>query len=388
MYETKAFINASRQKQKTSRILEKTKKFILQWHVTDLCNLNCKHCYRDGAESNPSLSELLDVLGQFYDLLTFLRKVSGTATHGHVNLTGGEPFLNSSFMDLLNMISSKSRLSFAILTNGTLIDAETTLSLKKLKPAYVQVSIEGTRETHDQIRGEGSFEKASSGIANLVAAGIPVYISFTAHRNNYKEFQDVVKHGRKLGVSLVWADRLIPCGNAQSLTNDMLSPDETRSFFEIMKGSRKKKLPLITGEKKVAMHRALQFLVGNGEPYRCNAGSTLITILPNGDVLPCRRMPVVVGNVGNKHLTEIYQENTFLKSLRDENKISRGCEQCFYQKFCRGGLRCLSHAVKGDPFHADPGCWIAQRRENDNNILNNSGVCNDDTCATLQNNAS
>lgn len=377
MYRTKAFINACRRKQKPSRIIESIKKFILQWHVTDLCNLSCKHCYQDGAESNPSLSELLDVLRQFYDLLAFLRNVSGTAIRGHINLTGGEPFLNSSFMDLLNIISSKSRLSYAILTNGTLIDFGTAIRLKKLKPAYVQVSIEGTRETHDQIRGEGSFEKASSGIASLVSAGVPVYVSFTAHRNNYREFQDVVRYGRKLGASLVWADRLIPCGNASSLTNEMLTPDETRSFFEIMESSRKKKLPFFAGEKKVAMHRALQFLVGGGEPYHCNAGNTLITILPNGDVLPCRRMPVVVGNVGNKKLTEIYQKNPFLRSLRDEDKISRGCEQCFYQKFCRGGLKCLSYAVKGDPFHADPGCWITHMQENNKNNLTISGDCNE-----------
>lgn len=59
------------------------------------------------------------------------------------------------------------------------------------------------------------------------------------------------------------------------------------------------------------MHRALQFMVGGGEPYHCSAGDTPITILPNGDVLPCRRMPVIAGNLFNQPLQEIYFESVF-----------------------------------------------------------------------------
>lgn len=62
-------------------------------------------------------------------------------------------------MNLLEILHTRSQASFAILTNGTLIDADTACHLQKLQPAYVQVSIEGGRETHDQIRGEVAFGK-------------------------------------------------------------------------------------------------------------------------------------------------------------------------------------------------------------------------------------
>lgn len=371
MRETKAFANACKRKPKLPSEKFRKNKFILQWHITEHCNLSCKHCYQDNhPTSTPSLSALLSILRQFYDLLAMLKN-TGSATQAHINLTGGEPFLNASFIDLLELLYAKSRVSYAILTNGTLIDVDTAVHLKKLQPSYVQVSIEGRRDTHDEIRGEGSYQKAVTGIGNLVAAGVPVYLSFTVNRNNYKDFPDVVRCGRKLGVSRIWADRLIPCGNASSLTNDLLTPKETLSFFEIMKDSRKNKLPFAAEKKDILMHRALQFLVGGGEPYHCSAGDTLITILPNGDVLPCRRMPVVVGNVCNQQLLEIYSENSFLKSLRDKTNISKGCEQCFYKNFCRGGLKCLSHAVNGDQFYADPGCWIANNQKTDKSRLNN-----------------
>lgn len=362
MRETRIFADACR-KQKPPCGISRKKKFIFQWHITENCNLACKHCYQDHhLENTPALATLLAMLRQFYDLLTDLKN-KGLARQAHINLTGGEPFLNSDFMNLLEILHTRSQASFAILTNGTLIDADTACHLQKLQPAYVQVSIEGGRETHDQIRGEGGLRKAAEGIRHLVAAGVPVSISFTAHRGNYKDFPDVVKLGRKLGVSRIWADRLIPCGSASSWTGDLLTPRETLAFFEIMKGSRRKKIPFRKDEQDIAMHRALQFMVGGGEPYHCSAGDTLITILPNGDVLPCRRMPVIAGNLFNQPLQEIYFESVFLRSLRDRSHVSRGCEKCFHMAFCRGGLRCLSYAVKGNPFYADPGCWIADHPE-------------------------
>ncbi len=120
-------------------------------------------------------------------------------------------------------------------------------------------------------------------------------------------------------------------------------------------------LPLLRHLHKteIAMHRALQFLCGDGRPYHCTAGDSLMTVLPNGDLLPCRRMPVSVGNLKKKHLAELYYTSDFFRDLRDRRRISRGCENCFYQKLCRGGLKCLSYAVYGSPFRADPGCWRA-----------------------------
>jgi radical SAM protein with 4Fe4S-binding SPASM domain len=108
---------------------------------------------------------------------------------------------------------------------------------------------------------------------------------------------------------------------------------------------------------EVALHRALQFLVADGKPYRCQAGDSLIAVLPNGDLVPCRRMPVVVGNLLRAPLRDLYDQSPFLRALRDPERVSVGCEGCFYARLCRGGLKCLSYALFGDPFQADPGCW-------------------------------
>ena len=68
-------------------------------------------------------------------------------------------------------------------------------------------------------------------------------------------------------------------------------------------------------------------------------------------------MPIRVGNLMETPLAELYYESSLFHALRNRNCISDGYQDCFYSKLCRGGLKCLSYAMTGDPFKADPGCW-------------------------------
>lgn len=277
---------------------------------------------------------------------------------GHVTITGGEPLIHPDCLQLLEMLSShRESFSFAVLTNGTMVDEPLAKRLAELQPAYAQVSVEGSEATHDRIRGAGSYRQTVDGARHLVRAGVRTIISFTAHRGNYREFEDVARLGRRLGVRSVWSDRQIPTGRGAAMRNDALNPEETRQLLESMLACETRGLRNWLSRTEVKMHRALQFLVAGGEPYRCQAGERLIAVLPNGDLLPCRRMPVVVGNLLTTPLRRLYDESPFLRALRDPERVSAGCEGCFYAGLCRGGLKCLSFALTGDPFQADPGCW-------------------------------
>jgi len=326
---------------------------LLQWHITDRCNLRCKHCYQETYSGDElSFKELLYILEQYKDFL----HQSRPEIRGHITVTGGDPFIRPDFPALMDIFAShRKQFSFAILSNGTLIDPEMAHKLKTLNVSFVQVSIEGTEETHDVIRGQGNYEKTVSAINCLVNAGIRTLISFTAHRGNFREFADAADIGIQSGVSRVWADRLIPQGK-NSL--QILTPDEIREFFTIMNKARAEATHV--GHTEIAMNRALQFLIAGGRPYHCTAGDTLITIMPDGDLYPCRRMPIPAGNVLKTPLKQLYDCDLF-QELRNQERISQGCEGCFYAGVCRGGLRCLSYSVTGSPFKADPGCWYAYR---------------------------
>jgi radical SAM protein with 4Fe4S-binding SPASM domain len=338
---------------------------VLQLHVTERCNLRCAHCYQDGSPDRElPLRDLLKIVEQFKELLALWRQEAmGLPVRGQVRVTGGEPFVRPDFMELLGALSADRRqVSFAILTNGTLIDAAAARRLAELAPAFVQVSIDGARETHDGIRGPGCFDRAESAVRHLVEAGIRTSISFTAHRGNFRQFAEVARLACALDASHVWADRLVPLGGGSALAEQALTPDETREFFAIMLQARIDAACSVFGGTEIAMHRSLQFLVAGERPYRCRAGDSLITVMPNGDLCPCRRMPIRVGNLMQTPLAELYYRNDLLRRLRDRQQVSDGCDGCRYVRACRGGAKCLAYAMTGSPFAADPGCWLARGR--------------------------
>jgi radical SAM protein with 4Fe4S-binding SPASM domain len=341
---------------------------LLQWHVTERCNLRCSHCYQEQRASEElPFAKLLEILNQYKELLDLLRRQRPRQprhrVRGQITVTGGEPFMRHDFFDLLDEFATERKcFSYAILTNGTLIDKSTARRLRRLRPAFVQVSLDGSPATHDAIRGPGSFEKTVSGLKLLIGRRIRTMISFTAHRRNYREFPSVARLGRKLGVSRIWADRLIPTGSGSAMRDLVLTPDETAEFFQIMLTERTSAARSWFGRTEIAMHRALQFLATGGRPYHCTAGESLLTVGPNGDLYPCRRMPIGVGNLMEVSLAELYSQSDVLCRLRDRSRTSHGCEDCCHRPICRGGLKCLSYAMCGDPFTADPGCPVAWRR--------------------------
>jgi len=336
-------------------------RLVLQWHITDRCNRRCSHCYQESYEGEElPLRKLLTILDQFRQLTELRHERSKLPkTRAHINVTGGEPFIRDDFPQLLEVFrSNREWLSFGILTNGSFIDAATARRLKELGTAYVQVSIEGTKERNDAIRGPGAWDQTVAALKNLVQERMRTAISFTAQKSNFREFGEVARLGRELGVTRVWSDRVIPSGDGADAADEVLLPEETRELLETMHHAHAEGMRQFC-RTEVYMHRALQFLFAGGTPYHCAAGDTLVTVMPNGDLYPCRRMPIRVGNLMEKPLTELYAESELLQALRDRGRVNQGCEDCSFSRSCGGGLRCLSYAMTGNPFKADPGCWRA-----------------------------
>ncbi len=170
----------------------------------------------------------LNVVEQYKELLQKLNR------KGHINITGGEPFIHKGFFDFLEVLSkNNSHFSFGILTNGTLVNENNAGQLKDLQPAFVQISIEGDEKTHNSIRGEGNLKKVTEAIKHLKRNGIKTLVSFTAHKENYKSFPYVAKLCEKNGVFKLWTDRMVPFGGAERIRESFLSPQEMMEFFNI-----------------------------------------------------------------------------------------------------------------------------------------------------------
>lgn len=328
------------------------KRFVLQWHLSEVCNLKCLHCYQENHKPiQLEFDKLANIYNQYKELLDKLDMF------GHINITGGEPLCSPYLFKILDMIKKDSdKISFSILTNGTLITEEIARKIKGYNPYYVQVSLEGGKRTNDYIRGRGTYKKIADGITNLRNNDIFTSISFTATKLNYREFPKVVKYAKKYKVNNVWSDRYIPLGD--NLDKDLiLGKEETREYLEIMYKEREKLKNVKNNITTISMYRALQFQMSNDFAYGCTAGDTLLTVMENGDLVPCRRMPIVIGNLLDDNMYDLYKNNKVLKSLRN-NTIPDDCADCEYSYGCRGGLKCLTYALYKDLNHKDIGCDI------------------------------
>lgn len=321
----------------------------MQWHLSENCNLKCLHCYQENHKPiQLEFDKLVIIYKQFKELLN-KKKMKG-----HINITGGEPLCNPYLFKLLDLIKEDSDLiTFSILTNGTLINEKIAKKIKSYNPLYVQVSLEGGKKTNDYIRGKGTYKKVAEGIVNLRKENIFTSISFTATSLNYKEFPKVVRYARKYGVNNVWSDRFIPLGDSdKSLA---LNYEQTREYLEIMNKERNKLKKVKNSNTTISMYRALQFQMTNDFAYGCTAGDTLLTVMENGDLVPCRRMPITIGNLFDRSMYDLYIKSDVLKDLREKN-IPDECINCEHSEVCHGGLKCLTYAMYKDLNHKDYGC--------------------------------
>ena len=330
------------------------REFVLQWHIGDACNLKCKHCYQENHKPvSLEFNKLLDILNQYRELLNKLN------VKGHINITGGEPLCSPHFFKLLDEFKKdKDLYSFSILSNGTLFTPEIVEKISKYNPKYVQVSLEGDKKTNDFVRGEGTYKKIANAIKLLQKNHIYTSLSFTATKLNYKLFPKVVKYAEKYGVNTVWSDRFIPLGTDYD-KEFLMSKEETQEYLDIMNKERIR-LRNKNSRTEVAMYRALQFICVHEFSYSCSAGKSLLTVMENGDLVPCRRMPIVVGNLTKDNMYDLYINNEVMKDLR-KDEIPEDCKGCEYSGMCKGGLKCLTYAVTGSYKNKDIGCVLNEK---------------------------
>ena len=319
--------------------------FTLQWHITHRCNLRCKHCYQEDYTAFENIDEAKKVLSQYRDLL----KAYGC--RGRLNITGGEPLTHPHLFELLCLARDEG-INTGVLTNGTLIGEWDAKKLKACGVNYVQISLDGMEKVHDSIRGKGSFEKAVNGIYALKAQGIFTTVSFTAQNNNRNELKKLADFCDNLGVNKLWFDRVIIPADEDKEKLTLSSSD-----FRKLCGTAAR----LNKKGKVFCGRALQFIPCKDKLiYHCSAGENLLIVLADGSVMPCRRLPFVIGNIKESDLLTLHQNSPLMKELRSVG-IPDKCKECKYSEMCRGGSKCLTYAKTGRFDITDPDCYLASK---------------------------
>jgi radical SAM protein with 4Fe4S-binding SPASM domain len=327
--------------------------FYFQWHITESCNWSCKHCYQNTHKSDDlPLAKLTEIFRRIEDA------VNKWGKHGTVSFTGGEPFLRKKELHELMTYLDKSDYFayYDILTNGSLIsknEAKKLTTYKKLR--RVQVSLEGaTPETNDQIRGSGSFNSISKAINNLREQNIDVSVMMTITRKNKDEIPALIEILGSMGVQALALERFVPEGRGIKMKDLVLDSYELRDLYKNIYRMAVNAPPL-----RILLYRPLFNLVGGDDPTvgaLCSAGNNALTIMPDGTVFPCRRLPLPIGNILSDGLYKIWYGSEVLWTLRDPGNLKGKCHDCEFLTRCRG-CRAMAYFMNGDYMAEDPQCW-------------------------------
>ncbi len=158
------------------------------FYITNKCNLHCNMCNiwrnKDKSDFNKEL---------------FFKTVDQLKGCYYLSFTGGDPLLHKDIMEMITY--SKKKIPFVhLVTNGTTIDKNIAAKLAETKINEVSVSIDGFKETHDKIRGKGSYDKAINAVKLLKQAGVNVVVNTIISPSNIDELPEFTNFIEKLRV--------------------------------------------------------------------------------------------------------------------------------------------------------------------------------------------
>ena len=328
--------------------------FHIQWHVTNLCNLRCQHCYQDDFSKQKDLD--WSNLGKVSDnLLATIKEWNKTAC---IHLTGGEPLLKPELFHLLKHLDQNPVVEdLGIITNGLLFDQDIVEKLSAIpKLEKIKISLDGAdADTNNSIRRKGAFEKVIQNIPLIKKESqFEIILMFTVMRRNFRSLPAFFKLSQDMDVNGFIIERFIPLGRGSERMEEVLNKEEWGELINTLLNFFS-----IEEENLFLPYQAFQVSFSGEEPTLlgapCVIGKDGLCVMPDGDVFPCRRFPISIGNLLHDSLKTIWEKSELLNQLRIKENIKGKCGRCDIKE-CRG-CRSLALAMTGDYLGEDPHCW-------------------------------
>jgi radical SAM protein len=372
--------------------------FLVLFETTRACDLACSHCRAEAqSERDPCELTTAEVTGVLDDL-------AGTGSpRPIVVLTGGDPFKRA---DLTGLIAhgSAAGLAMAVSPSGTPLATEANLvAVRAAGAGAVSFSLDAPdADTHDAFRGvPGSFDLTVNACRAAGRVGLRLQVNSTVTAATVDALPEMVRLVHELGAGLWSVFFLVSTGRGRQL--GALGSDEIEDVLHLLADASASMALKTTeapqyrrvlhqralagpdnpaGERGPLYHRLHDRLMAvldetagltpsrpvhgtdptrsRRAPLAVGDGSGVVFVSHVGDVFPSGFLPLSVGNVRHRPLTEIYRNSPVLRGLRDRDRLGGKCGRCEFRQVC-GGSRSQAFAATGDPMAEDPNCsyWPA-----------------------------
>lgn len=317
--------------------------------ITGHCNLKCAHC---GVRS-PGDDLPLSTWERILDRLQEARVLE-------LVISGGEPLARRDFGDFIGMIMERP-FRFSLNTNATLLTPTTASLLAEAgsRLTSVMAGLDGPdAETHDALRGPGTFKKAVEGVRQAVGAALPVIINCTVTRLNHDKVIETALYaldGLRVGAAKFTPVLAAQCAVPAHFHGDMAAL--VRAGLALLDLGD----PRVYGPLPDIARLARDALAGRsrrtgGGAFSCGGCTGKIAVAADGSVIPCDYLDgFVLGRLPDQPLNEIMVSRKtaeFLSILSARRAENPDCMLCEYLDVCPGGCP-VNPLLRGEPTGRD-----------------------------------
>lgn len=160
------------------------------------CNFRCVYCYEEKKNISMTLEKADEIAGYLIDLTENKKSIS-------IGWFGGEPLMNFSVVKYVNnKIKEKcgNLFSSSMTTNGYLLNNIDTSIFDDLKIRNMQITLDGTKETHDKYRpllnGGSTFNVILKGIKKLISTteNLKITLRVNVGPENYEKIDELLNN--------------------------------------------------------------------------------------------------------------------------------------------------------------------------------------------------
>lgn len=310
--------------------------------TTNECNLECPMCYalaRKKMKGEMTTQEIMSVIDQ----LSAMPWENGIS---RVALTGGELFTRSDAMTLIEYVHSHGYFA-QVNSNATLFTPEQIDQLGRFPRLKMSISLDGsTKESHEYIRGEGTFQTTIDNIKALCDKGVSVAINMFVHAGNIGEIEATLRLSDSLGVQGFNCLNMMNVGRGNSIkAKRQLEPVPLATFYRyvfeaIRDDERLQQLMMFS-----TFANQIMGIAGGVKSYGCGIGTNrAVYVKPDGTLYPCADTALSafrLGNLKTDSLAEIWEHSAILQELRGLNidTMNERCASCDVRYMCAGNCR-------------------------------------------------
>jgi len=289
--------------EESSRLTRPLSRFALQ--LTVYCNLKCKMCSVWEIRKHGVPLELAEQL---------LRDAYELGAREFVP-TGAESFMRKDFVEIVEYAHALGYWHQSIVTNGTMIDGDDFDRLARCPSIKLNISIDGPREIHDELRGAGNYDKSVATARECIRRGIDVGLSGVILRESLPHVTALIDLAAEIGVrgvsyqpfqiEIAGAHKDIPRFSLASIERETIAS----ALKNLSRYAVSKNISIFT---EPLFGEIPDYLLFDKRPIPsggCSLPSTMLLVDWKGDVYPCFFMWTNkdrMGNVYRDRLTDIW----------------------------------------------------------------------------------